>query len=201
MMHALKRGARGLTAAALTTLALVGMAAPAASAHPVDVTEGTLTYLPSSKLIAKLTGLRLTLRGERLPVAGGGYSFHRLDDGGGGEILTAGDVVIAGEGKRVRLANPVLTVPPAAKGSLPTGGELSVLIGGERVPLATLGLAGYAPYSLYPGTPARGFGGIVAKLGPVAAELLNERFGVRAFRVGLPFGQLAVRCTIAEAGH
>jgi hypothetical protein len=200
-MHALKQYARGLTAAALTILALAAVATPVASAHAVHVTDGTLTYLPSSKLIAKLTKLGLKLEGERLPVAGGEFSFHLLKDGAGGEILTAGSIVISGGGKKVAFENPALAIPAAAKGSIPAGGELTTLIGGKRAPLATLLVGGYAPYSLAPGTPARGFGGVAGRLGPAAARLLNERFGVSAFKAGLPFGQLAVRCMTAEAGH
>ena len=199
-MHALKQYARGLAAAALATLVCAAVAAPA-SAHPVHVTEGTLTYLPSSKLIAKLTKLGLALEGERLPIAGGDFSFHPLNDGAGGEILTAGSITISGAGKKVVFGNPALGVPPAAKGSAPSGGELTTLIGGKRVPLATLLVAGYAPYSPAPGTPARGFAGVAGRLSPAAAKLLNERFGVSAFKAGLPFGQLAVRCMTAEEAH
>lgn len=177
--------------------AAMALAAPAAaSAHTVYPTQGTTSLKLSPGAKAALGQLGIKAQGVRYPIVGGAYSFHTLDEGGGGVLRHGGALTLTRRGKTVRLAQFAFKVKAEAHHSHNEKGEehehgsgtLSAKVAGKRLTVAKLDLDRYEPAEDDPG-----FRGAKAMLSARAASALNAAFGTSAFAAGLPLGTLSAK--------
>jgi hypothetical protein len=191
MQHQIKK-ALGLVAGAAAATALV--VAPSASAHEVDVVGGKTKLELDKKVTNSLADLGVTAKGTKYAVKAGLYSFHALNDGGGGEISHKGSLTLKGDGAKVKLAKFDINLPIAEHGRRHgEEGTLSAVVGGERIDVATLGTKKYEVLDKKPG-----FTGLGVELNKDAAKLLNESFDVKAFKKGMKLGSLSNKSEIEE---
>jgi hypothetical protein len=188
---------RGAGLALITALALAVMA-PIASAHEVKIVGGKTKLALSSKAKAALESLGITAKGTTYTATGGVYSFHPLHDGGGGTIKHSGSLTLTKGSTTVKLSKLMIDIPAheheeEAKASHGDAKELSAVVGGKRVEIATLGTKGYKPLDEDPG-----FTGLKVVLNKAAAKLLNQRFDTTAFKKGLVLGTLSNASKVKE---
>ncbi len=198
----------GKVRGSLLLLSLVGalalIVAPSASAHMVDVVGGKTKLTVHAKLKKKLAKHDSRLRGTKYDVTKGEYSFHALNDGGGGGISHKGSLRFRSPDGAVKFGRLRLIVPPlddhlplgVPKPDAPRVAAPFVVakVDGKDVVVANLGTRRYEVTNDYPG-----FTGLEMKLNGKGARILNRLLDVGFFKQGTKIGELSNRSKIAEA--
>jgi hypothetical protein len=188
---------RSALPALLAAGALVALAAPPASAHEVRIVGGKTTLSVSAKATAALRAAGIAAKGTSYRATGGVYSFHALDDGGGGTIRHAGALRLSRDTATVALGRLTIDLPPVpeheAAASRGAAKVLSAVVGGRRIAVARLDAKRYRPLEEDPG-----FTGLRVVLNRAAARLLNERLSTTAFARGLVLGTLGNASRVEE---
>lgn len=178
-----------VAAGAILTVATTG----AAQAHTVYPTRGTTSVGLGGDAGKALKAAGVKASGASLRVSGGAYSFHSLDEGGGGTLRHDGTLVLRRGSRLVRLADPVVTIKPAkahaagvvrhggGHGKPHASGTLAATVAGKRLTLASLDLHDYRASE----APV-GFSGADLELTRSGAAALS-----RAFSLSLRAGQSA----------
>ena len=185
----IKRITRRGIVLATTAAAIVAVAAPAASAHEVEVVGGKTKLTLSGRAASALKTLGVTAKGTAYKATGGIYSFHPLDDGGGGTIKHSGALRLTKGSTTVKLAKLVIDLPAAEEHEK----VLTALVAGRRITVATLNTKSYKVLDEDPG-----FTGLKLVLDKPAAKLLNTRFSTTAFKKGLVLGTLGNTSKVKE---
>ncbi len=194
---------RGRVLALAAVMAVSLMAAAVAQAHMVDVVGGKTKLALGKKAAAKLDALGIEAKGTTYTVTGGAYSFHALNDGGGGKIKHKGALTLSRDGVKVKLARFIVDLPPAEEhaaaahaGEDHGAGKLSAGIGGKR---SVVGSFVTGKYKVLDDRP--GFTGLGVVLSKRGASKLNKAFDTKAFKAGLRLGTLSNKSKISEEGH
>ncbi len=199
MNRILRRGALPVIAA----VALLAVAVPAAGAHPVKVVGGKTKLALSAKAKAALQSLGITATGTTYSATGGTYSFHALNDEGGGTIKHSGGLALSNGSVTARLSRLWIEIPVAEHEgdegdhhATHSHGDKKVLeaaVGGKRIAVATLKTKSYRVLDEEPG-----FRGLTVVLNKPGAKLLNQSFGTTAFKKGLVLGTLSNESKVKE---
>ena len=169
--------ARGQVLATLTVGAALAAAAAPPFGHPVKVVSGetTLTLSTAAKKATGKDDVKVT--GTTLAVAGGDYSFHALNDGGGGTLTHKGALRFARGSTAVKFSKPQLEVTSATARRKATG-KLTGVVDGKRIAIGKAELARYETTE-----EPRGFLNLKLVLSKPAAKALNRKFDTTAFKV------------------
>lgn len=176
---------KGLAVAGLTVAAGTAFAA-AAFAHEVNVVGGATVLEASKGLVKKADKDGVEIKGGSFKVTGGLYSFHELNDGGGGEISHKSKLVFKKDGKSVKFASPTIDVPADEHAERRHGDDAMVMasVGKKTIELAELDLKSYKLNDEEPGFS------VVAKLAKPAAKELKKELGAKNLAEGLKLGTL-----------
>jgi hypothetical protein len=188
------------SALALTAVVAVGLLVAVAQAHTVDVVGGKTKLELGKKAAAKLDVLGIEAKGTTYAVTGGAYSFHALNDGGGGTIKHKGALTLSRDGVKVKLARFIIDLPAeehhaaaAHAGEDHGEGKLTAATVGKRGAIASFVTGKYKPLDDEPG-----FTGLGVVLNERGAKKLNKAFDTEAFKAGLRLGTLSNESKIHE---
>lgn len=191
----------------LLLLSLIGatalIAAPVASAHNVNVVGGKTKLILNKKLKKKLAKRDIRVKGTTFTPVRGVYSFHALDDGGGGGIAHKDTLRFRSEDGVARFSRLRIILPPLGTGdlipdideSVPVPRFLVAGVEGKDRMVATLGIRRYEVTNDYPG-----FTGLALRLNEKGARIINKALGTRFFKDGQKLGELSNRSKVVEEG-
>jgi hypothetical protein len=181
------------------------IAAVPALAHTVEVVGGATKQALANGAKTKMKRADVSVGPKKQEVSAGAYSFHALDDGGGGEITHTGKLGFRSDDGKVNLKQLEIVVPveehhttsaEAAHEGEDHGSVLNATVGGEEIAVADLNTKHYEVFE-----DVAGFEGLKVKLTKDAASMLNEKLDVNVFKNGMNLGTLTNTSEIHEEGH
>ncbi len=184
-----------LALAAGTALGIGALTAAVALAHPVKVVGGETELKLHKNTAAALASLGIEASGTTYPVTGGTYSFHPLNDEGGGVIKHKRALVLESLNAKVKLKRFAIDLPVQGghHEAKHAHGVLSAKVRGTRINVAHLNTKRYQVPHDEPG-----FSDLKLELTKKAAKALNGSFGTDAFAEGLKLGKLANQSKVEE---
>jgi hypothetical protein len=180
----------------IVAIGVSGLVAATALAHPVKVVGGETELKLHKNTAQPLADLGVDVSGTEYEVVGGEYSFHPLNDEGGGVIKHKGALVFEGDGAKAKFKRFVIDLPVEGGDHESKHGDEGVLmakVDGKQIDIAHLDTKRYKVLDDEPG-----FTNLKLELSKAGAKALNEAFDTDLFEEGLKLGKLANQSEVEE---